>query len=66
MRNQAAPITKTRTLDAVRDDGVHSSLLIMTILDSGLLKLDEADETLLRCVVCGKVMTASELGLRKR
>jgi hypothetical protein len=26
-----------------------------------LLKFNEADETLLRCVVCGKVMTASEL-----
>jgi hypothetical protein len=31
-----------------------------------LLKFNEADETLLRCVVCGKVMTASELGLRER
>jgi hypothetical protein len=29
-----------------------------------LLKLNEADETLLRCVACGKVMTASELGVR--
>jgi len=29
-----------------------------------LLKLNEADETLLRCVVCGKVMAASELGVR--
>jgi hypothetical protein len=29
-----------------------------------LLKLNEADETLLQCAVCGKVMTASELGVR--
>jgi hypothetical protein len=29
-----------------------------------LLKLNEAEETLLGCVVCGKVMTASELSLR--
>jgi len=29
-----------------------------------LLKLNETDETLLRCVVCGKAMTATELGVR--
>jgi hypothetical protein len=29
-----------------------------------LLKLNEADETLLRCGVCGKIMTTSELGLK--
>jgi hypothetical protein len=26
-----------------------------------LLKLNEVDETLLRCVVCGKVMTVTEV-----
>jgi hypothetical protein len=31
-----------------------------------LLKFNEADETLLRCVVCGKVITASELGVMER
>jgi hypothetical protein len=31
-----------------------------------LLKFNEADETLLRCEVCGKIITASELGVRKR
>jgi hypothetical protein len=30
-----------------------------------LLKFNEADETLLRCVVCSKVITASELGVRE-
>jgi hypothetical protein len=29
------------------------------------MKMNQADETFLRCVVCGKVITASELGVRE-
>jgi hypothetical protein len=31
-----------------------------------LLKFNEADETLLRCVVCREIITASERGVRQR